>query len=52
MFTALLTNFDVTELLNDGVKIGGGGQNMNYDNDICISVLQVFIFQEGMQGTG
>ena len=39
MFIALLTNFDVTELLNDGVKIGGG-QNMNYDNDICIRVVE------------
>ena len=36
MFTAFLINFDVTELLNDGVKKGGLGQNMNYDNDICI----------------
>ena len=37
MFTAFLINFDVTESLNDGVKKGGLGQNMNYDNNICIS---------------
>ena len=50
MFTAFLINFDVTELLNDGVKKGGLGQNMNYDNDICIvSVYRCSYFKKGFK---
>ena len=35
---------------NDGVKKGGLGQNMNYDNDICIvSVYRCSYFKKGFK---